>query len=58
MLEQPDKALEAYRKLLADHPYHPKAEEVKASISRLSQATDPESTPTQDHPEGDEKDGT
>ncbi len=58
MLEQPEKALEAYRKLLADHPYHPKAEEVKASVSRLSPGTDPETTSTADHPEGDEKDGT
>lgn len=36
------KATDAYRALLADHPQHPKAEEARANIARLTQSLDEE----------------
>jgi tetratricopeptide (TPR) repeat protein len=37
-LGQPQKAIEAYRTLLAEHPQHPKAREARATIARLTQS--------------------
>jgi tetratricopeptide (TPR) repeat protein len=44
-LGKPEKALEAYRSLLADHPQHPRAAEARASIARISQSLDGAASP-------------
>lgn len=41
-LGEEKKATDAYRTLLADHPQHPKAEEARANIARLTQSLDEE----------------
>ena len=41
-LGEDQKATDAYRTLLADHPQHPKAEEARANIARLTQSLDEE----------------
>jgi len=50
-LGEVQKAIDAYRTLLADYPQHPKAEEARANIARLTQALDGEA------PEEDQRDG-
>ena len=39
-LGEVQKATDAYRTLLADHPQHPKAEEARANIARLTSSLD------------------
>ena len=41
-LGEEQKATDAYRALLADHPQHPKAEEARANIARLKQSLEEE----------------
>ena len=50
-LGEEQKATDAYRTLLADHPQHPQAEEARANIARLTQSLDEEA------PGEDERDG-
>jgi tetratricopeptide (TPR) repeat protein len=48
-LGEVQKATDAYRTLLADHPQHPKAEEARANIARLTASLDAE-RPEKDDP--------
>ena len=41
-LNEPQKAIDAYRTLLAEHPQHPKAQQARATIARLTQSVDAE----------------
>jgi tetratricopeptide (TPR) repeat protein len=41
-LGEEQRATDAYRALLSDHPQHPKAEEARANIARLTQSLDQE----------------
>ncbi|MGW8322240.1 MAG: tetratricopeptide repeat protein, partial [Thermodesulfobacteriota bacterium] len=41
-LGEEQRATDAYRALLADHPQHPKAEEARANIARLTHSLDKE----------------
>ena len=43
-----EKAMDAYRALLADQPQHPKASEAQASIARLAQSRDGQDSPQPD----------
>jgi tetratricopeptide (TPR) repeat protein len=47
----PGKAIDAYQALLTEHPQHPMAAEVQASVARISQSLDAAKTPEAPAPE-------
>lgn len=56
-LDEYPKALDAYRALLADHPQHPRAQEARASILRITQSMEG-TGPTAGPPEQPQSDQT